>query len=127
MDWRRFSMVFLVAAELDKFKARIANLEPTETITACRDEAFLEDVKKRHAEEVELWKETSAENEDSLIIDVNAAKADSGKMSGERNLILTGFEEHVRAMLALVNANVEPKVALKDAMTTVSEQLEIWP
>lgn len=113
-----------LSADLDKAKALIADFESTETITVCWHEAFLEEVKKRHAEKVKVCKETYAENADSLINDVRGAKADSVKMSIERNLNLARFEGHVRAVQALLNANFDRKVTLKDAMTTVRELLQ---
>lgn len=42
-------------------------------------------------------------------------------MSVEKNLISARFEEHVRALQALVNANVERKVTLTEIMATVRE------
>lgn len=86
------------AAELDKAKARIVKLEPVKTITVRRHEEVLDEVKKRYAEEICVWKETSAENSDYLINDVKVAKVGSVKMSVERNSIFTRFEEHVLAL-----------------------------
>lgn len=45
-------------------------------------------------------------------------------MSVEWNLILDRFEKHVRALRTLVNANVEQKVTLTDAMARIRELLE---
>lgn len=49
------------------------------------------------------------------------AKAASTKISVERNLILARFEESIRALQAFVGGNMEQKVALKSAVTTVRE------
>lgn len=46
-------------------------------------------------------------------------------MLGERNLILTRFEERFISPQAIVNDNVERKVTLKDSMKTERELLKI--
>lgn len=78
-----------------------------------------------YTEEISIWKETSAENADSLITDVNVAKANGVKMSVKRILVLARFQEHVRALQALVNANVDREVAIAHAMAKVGELLKI--
>lgn len=73
---------------------------------------------------VGVWKETFAENVDSLINNLKIWKANSVEMSVERYLICARFEEHVCALQTLVDANVEQKVTLTDVMATVRELLE---
>lgn len=109
------------SAESHKAKTCIAELESVEAITVGRHEELLHDVRKRHAEEIGAWKENSAENADSLNSDLKVANADSAKKSGKRNLILSRFEEHVRALHALVNDNLKRKVTLIDVMARVGE------
>lgn len=92
---------------MDNLKAGIAELESVETSTVCRHEEILEKVIQRHAEEIAVWKGTSAENVESLINDVKVANSNSIKMPLERNLSLAGLEEHVCALQALVITNVE--------------------
>lgn len=48
-------------------------------------------------------------------------------MSVRKNLILARFEEHVRTLQALVYVNVEQKVTLMDAISTMSKLLESSP
>lgn len=93
-------------------------------MTVRRHEEILDQVKQRHAEEVSVWKENSAENANSLINNVNVAKADIVKMSVESNFILDRFEEHVHALQALVNTNVERKGPLTDAVAKIRQLLE---
>lgn len=66
-----------------------------------------------------LEKEIFAVNANSLINYVRVAKAEGFKMSVERNLFLTRFEEHITALQALINANVKWKVTLKCAIKTI--------
>lgn len=66
---------------------------------------------------------SSAEITDSLINNVQVAKAEGVKMSVERTFILI-FDEYVLDSHALVNANVEPKVTLKIKMALVREVIQ---
>lgn len=84
-----------LAAELDKDKARIVERDSTETITIRRHEELLNEIKQCQAEEIGVWKETSAGNADNLISNAVAAKEVCLEMSVERNLIWSRFEEHV--------------------------------
>lgn len=59
-----------------------------ETITVGRLEEIFGEVEKRHAEEVENWKETYAENANSLINNVHIVKSEGIMMSVEKNLII---------------------------------------
>lgn len=104
-----------LAAELDKAKTRLVKFKSTETKSVCRHEELFEKLKKRHAEEVVVWKVTFARNADCLINDVKAAKVDRVKTSVERNLNLALFEEYDRALQDLFNGNVEQKITLTDA------------
>lgn len=72
------------------------------TITVHRRKVLLDEVRQRHAEEVRVCNETSAENVESLINDVEVVKSVSVRVSLERNLVVDCFEEHVCALLALV-------------------------
>lgn len=114
-----------LTAELDKAKFRINELVFVEPFTIRWHGELWDEVKQRHAKEVSNWNDKPAGNADSLISDVKLAKVDSVKMSVERNLISNCFEKHVRALQDLVNAKVEWKVTLTDAMTRVRERLEI--
>lgn len=49
-----------LATELDKAKARIAQLKPVETITVLPHGELLKEVEKRHAEDFSVRMETSA-------------------------------------------------------------------
>lgn len=49
-----------IAAELNIVKARIAELEYVENITVRRHEELFDKVKRRHAEKMSDWKETSS-------------------------------------------------------------------
>lgn len=102
----------------------IVELEPLETKTVRRHEKLPGKVKQSHVEEISLWKETAAKNEDSLINEVEVAKAGSVKMSVEMNLILACFTGHVRILQTLSNANSERKFMLTDATTKIREPLE---
>lgn len=55
---------------------------------------------------------------------MNVEKADSVKMSVERNLILTHSEKNVRSQQATVNPNVERMVTLIEGMGGLRELLE---
>lgn len=99
-------ITFELATKLNKHKAFIAEVESVETITIPRRGDVSDEDKQRHTDEISVWKETSAENADSVINNGKVAKADSIKMSVNRNLILDRFEEHVRALQALIDANV---------------------
>lgn len=68
-----------------------------------------------------IWNDTSVETVDSLIYNVKVAKADRVKTSVERSFIFARLNEHFRALQGLVNANVEQKLTLRDAMTTERE------
>lgn len=111
-------------AEQEKCRERIAELESAKTIAVCRHVKLMEEVKQRHAEEVSVWKETCQENAASRINDVKVAKADTVKMSLERNLIQARFEEHVWALQMLVNANVESIVKLTAALAKIRKLLK---
>lgn len=113
-----------LAAEFDKAKAHIAELESVKPISGRQRKELLNEVKQHHAAEIRSWKKTSAEKADSLIKDVKVVKVDSVKTSVERNLILARFEKHVRALLELVTANVERKIILMDAVAKSSELLD---
>lgn len=76
-------------------------------------------VKKRHAEELTVWKATHREKADSLINDVNIAKVEAFNMSVDRNLILARYEEHVQTLQDMVNLKVERKLTFTDTMTQV--------
>lgn len=95
-----------------------------ETTTVRRHEELLGEVTECHAEKVSVWKETSAENVNSLNYSVKIAKVDSIKMFVERNMILARSDKHVRALQTLVNPNVKRKVTLKGAMARNTELLE---
>lgn len=71
-----------------------------------------------------VYKKTSQDNTDSLIDDLKVAKADSVKMSIERNLILAHFWEHICTLQTPANANVEWKMTLTDVMTKIPELFE---
>lgn len=94
-------------------------------MTICRHEDFLEEVQQRHAIKIGVWKDTSAENVDSLITNTEVAKPDSVTRSVERYLILALFEDHVCAQQTSVDANVRRKVTLFGAISTVRELPEI--
>lgn len=98
-----------LAGELDKAEARTMELKSLETIIVRQHEELLDETKQRHAKVISIWKETSAVNADSLINNVNVAKADSVKMFVKRNVLFARFEEHVRALQNLVNFNVDSK------------------
>lgn len=93
------------------------------TTTVRRHEKLLGQVRKRHAKDVGVWRVTSAENAHRLINGMVVAKADSPNMSVEKNMVLTRFEDYVRTLQVLSNANVERKVKLTDAITMVRELL----
>lgn len=65
-----------------------------------------------------------AENADSLINDVKAAKADSVRMSLEKNLIFARFGKHAHAPWNVVNTNVERKVSLMEDTAKVRKLFE---
>lgn len=109
---------------MDKAKARIAELESTETVTSRRYDYRFEEVEKSYAEEMGALKEISARNTDGLINNVKVAKTESIKSSVERNFTLTRFEKHICVLQALIYANIDRKVTLKKAMETVRELLE---
>lgn len=113
-----------LAAELDKAKARIAELESVEAITARRHEELLREVKQRAAKEIKVWEETSGKNADSLIINVKVVKAGSVKISVEWNLILVHFKKRARVLQDPLTANVERKITLTEAILTARELLE---
>lgn len=113
-----------LATELDMPKAQIVEFESVGTVTVCWHEELLGDVKQCYAEEVSFWKETSFKNVNSLIRDVKVTKADSDKMSVEKILTSARFEEHIRSLQKLVNANAEWKVSLTDAMAKTRELLK---
>lgn len=119
-DWDATTL----SAQLDEEKALIVELKSTETKTARQPEALLDETKQRLAEDIGVWNKTSAENANSLVNNVKFAKADSVMKCVERNLGLARLEEHVRALQALVKANVERNGTLKDVMTTVRDLLE---
>lgn len=106
---------------LEKAKARITELESVETMTVHRYEKLMDEVKQRHAEKVSVWKDTSRKNADGLIDTVKVAKGDSVKMSVEQNLTFARFEKHICAQQTWVNANVEQKMTLADAMAKILE------
>lgn len=70
---------------MDKIIGLIVELGSVKTITVYWHEELLNEVKQRHAEEFRVWKETSAENADSLISNIKVVKADCVKMSVEIN------------------------------------------
>lgn len=111
-------------AELDMAKMRIANLVTRETMSVHRNDELLEEANSRHLKEIEVRKETFAENADSLVHGVKGAQAESVNMFVEKNLILAHFEEHVFGLYSLFNSNVERKVTWKDAMTGVKKLLD---
>lgn len=63
-----------LAAEFEKAKPRIAELESVETIPVRRHEELLDEIKQLHVEEIRLWKEIFAENADSLNNEVKLRK-----------------------------------------------------
>lgn len=99
-------------------------LESVETIAVSRHEESLNEVKQRHVEEVSVWNEIFAEIADSLVSEVKVANAGSVEMSIEWNMILICFEKHIRALQALVNANMEHKLTITDAIANIMEQLD---
>lgn len=86
------------AAELNRAKARIAELKSVVTITVRRQEELLDEAKRRHIEDVTVWRKTSAENVNSPVKDEKVAKAESVKVFVEWNLTLARFEKHVIAL-----------------------------
>lgn len=74
-----------ISTELENCKAHIAELESVETVTVRRQEELMEKAKQRHAEEVNVWKETSLEDADSLVNDVKVPNANSVKMAVKWN------------------------------------------
>lgn len=102
----------------------IAELESIEIITVLRHEELMEEVKNGRAEEVNVWKVITDESVDSLIDDVNVVKFYIVKTDVKLKLILARFEENVRALQPTVNANVERKVTITNAMGKVRELRE---
>lgn len=113
-----------LAADLDKAKAKIAELGSTGTLTIRRHEKLREEVKKCHVEGVGAWKETSADNMDSPINIVKVAKANNVNMSVEVKFIQACFEDHFNVLQPPVNGKVELQVPLKKVMATVKELRE---
>lgn len=111
-------------AELYNAKEHIADLESAETIIVLRHEVLSEDVKQHHAKNFSSWKETFAENADSLINNTKVAKADTVKMAIEKNLISARFEQHVWAPHARENANVKRNLTIANALAKIRELLE---
>lgn len=87
----------------------------------------MENIKQLHAKEISVLKKTSVKNLDSPISDEIVAKADSVKMSLERNQILTRFEEYIRDLQALVDDIADRKVTMTDAMERVGELFQSGP
>lgn len=83
-----------LVAELDRAQQRIVEIESSETLTVRRHEELLEKMKQHHAEEVNVWGETSAEIAESLINNGKVAKGDSIKMSVKKSLIIAGLERY---------------------------------
>lgn len=85
---------------------------------------FFGQSKQLRAEKISIFKVTYIENADSLINHIKVARAESVKMSVERNMISARFEEHVCALHTLGNANVQRKVSLTEAIAKVRNLLE---
>lgn len=60
----------------------------------------------------------------NLNNDVEVVNAESLELSVIPKMILTRFEELIRALKALVHANMDRKVTLTDAMVNIRELLE---
>lgn len=80
-----------LAADLNKAKVSIFELESGESINVRRNEGRSEEGTQRHPAKIRVWKATIAKIADCLINDVEVANADSLKMSAGRNLILARF------------------------------------
>lgn len=78
----------------------------------------------RHAEEVSVWKETPAENVNSLINNVKIAKVDSVKLFIKKKLTASLLEEHVRSLQTVFNASIGRKITLTDAIAKIRDLLE---
>lgn len=65
-----------LSTELRKAKELISEIKSGETITASLQEEIIDEVKQCHAEKIRVKKETSRENENSLMNDIKVAKAD---------------------------------------------------
>lgn len=103
-----------VSTKMARCMACTAELESVETITLRRQEELLEE-----PEEANIRNETSRENADSPTHNVKVTNADSVKMSVKQNSILTLFEEHLRALQATVDTNVERMVRMDEVMTMI--------
>lgn len=68
-----------LSTKLEKSKLGIVQLETVEIMSVYKHEKFMGEVKRRHAERVNVQKETARENLESLINDVKAAQADTVK------------------------------------------------
>lgn len=100
-------------------KTRITELNSVVTMTVRQYEDFKDGAKQRHSGEVRVWKEAFRETSETLINDVKVAKADSGMMFVERNLILVRFEKNVDALRTLVNTNVDRMIGLTDVLSRI--------
>lgn len=113
-----------LVAGLDKAKVRFAELKSVASLNIRRYEELLDEAKQRQAGDVSVWKKTSVENADFQNNNVKVARADSVRMSVDMNLISACFEEHVRALQALVNLNVERKVTFTGGMAKIRDLLQ---
>lgn len=113
-----------LAAELDKAKPRIAELECMMKMTVRRHGKLINEVSHCNALKFSVWKETSAKNADSVISDVKVANTNAAELSVIRNLILARSGELVQALRAPVDANVELKATLTDIMRKIRGLLE---
>lgn len=76
-------------------------METVESMIVHWHEKLMDKVKRRHAENVSVWNETSGENVGSLISGVKLPGPNSIKMSLEQNVILTHLKEHLCALRTL--------------------------
>lgn len=88
-------------------------------ITVSKHEKIIEEIEQRHAEKVSVWNEISRENKDNRNSDVKVVKADRVMTSLERDLILSSFNDHVRALQILFDANLKRKMTFANAVSKV--------
>lgn len=84
----------------------------------------MQEVKWRHMEKLNVWKETSTENTESYIMDVKVAYADSIKMSVKWNLVFARFDDHARALQSIISEDLEQEATSIETMAKTPELLE---